>query len=61
MACGCGVFVQLRAKDAEHEEEIVQIKQKVGQDQRFSIFKHIVEIINEFCNALSRNFYCVDV
>jgi len=36
------VFVQLRAKDAEHEEEIVQIKQKVGQDQRFSILKYII-------------------
>jgi len=30
--CMC---VQARAKDAEHEEEIMQIKQKVGQDQRF--------------------------
>jgi len=33
----CDVFVQVRNKDTEHEEEIMQIKQKLTQDQRFSI------------------------
>ena len=44
------VFEQIRNKDAEHEDEIMQIKQKVGQDQRFILLPCLT--INLFCLLL---------
>jgi len=46
------MYVQIRAKNAEHEEEIMQIKQKVGQDQRFSIFHKLLFSICYFLHVV---------